>query len=80
MIEFTILLILVVTGLVISYPISLTVRWFWKNKINRGNRISPHGEKKQNSHCVNCGNELPENNNFCIRCGYSKEQPHPEQL
>ena len=80
MIEFIILLILAVTGLVISYPISLAVRRVWVNKINRDNRISPLGEKKINSYCPNCGNQIPENNDFCLRCGHSKEHPHPEHL
>ena len=59
-----------VTGLV-------TVRWFWINKIDKGNWISSNGKKK---HCTSCANEIPENNNFCVRCGHSQEQPHPEYL
>ncbi len=45
--------------------------------------LHPRGtakEKKQNSTCINCGNETAKDDNFCVTCGRSQEQPHPELL
>ena len=37
-------------------------------------------EKKQYPMCINCGNETAKDDNFCVTCGRSQEQPHPELL
>ena len=38
------------------------------------------GGRIQMSYCINCGNEIPQNANFCPNCGYKLHKYTPKRI